>query len=38
MIEEGQEIGVLEDQVSGELARGDPAERALGGGHGRVLP
>ncbi len=38
MIEEGQEVGVLEDQVSGELARGYPAERALGDGHRGVLP
>ena len=38
MVEEREEISVLEDQVSGELARGYPAEGALSGGHWRVLP
>lgn len=38
MIEERQEISVLEDHVSTELTRGDPAEGALSRGHRRLLP
>ena len=38
MVEERQEISVLEDHVSSELARGDPAEGALSRGHRRLLP